>query len=112
MSLSGLGVKMKNYMIIKQAVRDLAQFQRAFDDLKPARERHGLHDLGQYISADEPNTIIVVLEVDDVSRARAYWKTSVLESGRKKAGIVGKLDAGVDQVWLTNGTVRAAIRPA
>jgi len=32
----------KNYMIIKQRVRDLDQFQRAFDKLKPMRERHGM----------------------------------------------------------------------
>lgn len=41
---------MKNYMMIKQRVHDLVQFQAAFDELKPAREQHGLHDLGQYIS--------------------------------------------------------------
>ena len=103
---------MSNYMIIKQQVHDLAQFQKAFDELKRARESHGLHDLGQYVSADEPDTIIVVLEVDDVRRAKEYWKSSLLETGRKKAGIVGALAAGVDQVWLTNGTVRAAIRAA
>jgi hypothetical protein len=40
-------------MIIKQCVRDLDQFQRAFDKLKPMRERHGLKDMGQYRSADE-----------------------------------------------------------
>ena len=103
---------MKNYMIIKQPVHDLAQFQKAFDNLKTARESHGLHDLGQYVSADEPNTIIVVLAVDDVSRAKEYWKSAVLAEGRKKAGIVGEIEAGVDQVWLTNGTVRSAIRAA
>ena len=100
---------MTNYMIIKQPVRDLAQFQKVYDGLESARESHGLHDLGQYLSADEPNTVIVVLQVDDVDRARDYWKSAVLEAGRKKAGIVGSLEAHVDQVWLTNGTVRAAI---
>ena len=103
---------MKNYMIIKQAVHDLAQFQKAFDNLKTARESHGLHDLGQYLSADEPNTVIVLLEVDDVSRAREYWKSAVLAEGRRNAGIIGGIEAGVDQVWLTNGTVRSEARAA
>lgn len=101
-----------NYMIIKQPVRDYAQFQRAFDALKSAREEHGLHDLGQFVSANESGTVIVVLEVDDVARAQEYWKSAVLEAGRRNAGIVGNLAAGVDQVWLTNGTVRAAIEAA
>ena len=60
----------KNYMVIKQRVADLARFQAAFDELKPKREAHGLHDIGQFRSADEPNTIIVLLEVADVERAR------------------------------------------
>jgi hypothetical protein len=99
----------KNYMIIKQRVRDLDQFQRAFDKLKPMRERHGLKDMGQYRSADEPDTVIVLLEVADISAARAYWYSKVLSEGRQEAGIVGPLMAGTDQVWLTNGTVRSGL---
>jgi uncharacterized protein (DUF1330 family) len=99
----------KNYMIIKQRVRDLDQFQRAFDKLKPMRERHGLKDLGQYRSADEPDTVIVLLEVADIAAARVYWHSKVLSEGRKEAGIVGPLMAGFDQVWLTNGTVRSGL---
>jgi hypothetical protein len=52
------------------------------------------------------------LEVDDVSRATEYRKSAVLAEGRKKAGIVGEIEAGFDQVWLTNGTVRSEIRAA
>ena len=100
---------MKNYMIIKQRVRDLDQFQRAFDKLKPMRERHGLKDMGQYRSADEPDTVIVLLEVADIAAARVYWHSKVLSEGRKEAGIVGPLTAGTDQVWLTDGTVRSGL---
>jgi hypothetical protein len=99
----------KNYMVIKQRVADLGRFQAAFDELKPKREAHGLHDIGQFRSADEPNTIIVLLEVADVERARQYWQSQVLAEGRQRAGVVGPIDAGTDQVWLTNGTVREAM---
>ena len=97
---------MKNYMIVKQRVADFVRFQAAFDALKPMREHHGLHDVGQYRSADEPDTVIVIMEVSDVDRARAYWHSDVLAEGRRKAGAVGPLEAGVDQVWLTNGSVQ------
>ena len=100
---------MNNYMIVKQRVGDLAQFQAAFDELSPMRERHGLRDVGQYRSADEADTVIVIMEVTDMERARAYWHSDVLAEGRKKAGAVGTLLAGVDQVWLTDGTVRATL---
>jgi hypothetical protein len=60
---------MTNYMIVKQRVADFGRFQAAFDELRPERERYGLRDVGQYRSADEADTVIVVMEVADVARA-------------------------------------------
>jgi len=100
---------MNNYMIVKQRVTDLAQFQAAFNELEPIRREHGLRDIGQYCAADEPKTVIVIMEVTDIEQAKQYWHSDVLATGRKKAGAVGPLLAGADQVWLTDGTVRAAL---
>lgn len=107
---------MTNYMIIKQRVTDLAQFQAAFDELKPVREKHGLKDLGQFRAAEESDIVIVMLEVTDMARAKEYWHSTLLSKGRVKAGAVGLVPAGTsvqadstNQVWLTNGLVREAI---
>jgi uncharacterized protein (DUF1330 family) len=107
---------MTNYMIIKQRVTDLAQFQAAFDKLKPIREKHGLKDLGQFRAAEESDIVIVMLEVTDMAKAKEYWHSTVLAQGRVKAGAVGLVPAGTsvqadstNQVWLTNGLVREAI---
>ena len=97
--------RMKNYMMIKQRVADFAQFQAAFDELLPRRREFGLIDIGTFREASEPDTIIVLMEVTDVARAKEYWHSQVLEAGRRKAGVVGPLQAGTDQVWLTNGPV-------
>ena len=96
-------------MIVKQNVSNLAQFQAAFDELRPMREMHGLRDVGQNRSADEADTVIVIMEVTALAQARAYWHSDVLAEGRKKAGAVGPLLAGVDQVWLTDGTVQSTL---
>jgi len=102
-----------NYMIIRQEVSDLARFQQAFDGLKGERLKAGLTDLGQFCAADNTNTVIVVLEVADMSRAKAYWHSNVLAKGRVQAGIVGPFEAGTDQVWLTDGLVKDRIhRPS
>ena len=98
-----------NYMIVKQKVTDLARFQRAFDDLKPKRAAAGLTDLGQFCAADEPDTVIVVMQVEDVQRAKEYWHSLDLAEGRVKAGVVGPIEAKSDQVWLTDGLVRERI---
>jgi hypothetical protein len=97
---------MKNYMFVKQKVTDLARFQEAFDRLKPERTKAGLIDLGQYRAADQTDTVIVVMEATDLERAKAYWHSAVLAKGRIAAGIVGAVEASVDQVWLTDGLVR------
>ncbi len=63
------------------------------------------------------DTIVVLMEVTDVARrgpqrpavpappGLPYWHSQVLEAGRRRAGVVGPLQAGTDQVWLTNGPV-------
>ena len=97
--------RVKNYMMIKQRVADFAQFQAAFDELLPRRREYGLIDIGTFREASEPDTIVVLMEVTDVARAKEYWHSQVLEAGRRRAGVVGPLRAGRDQVWLTNGPV-------
>ena len=96
---------MANYMIVRQRVTDLTRFQTIFDRLKPNREAAGLTDLGQFCAADEADAVIVVMEVEDISRAEEYWHSDVLE-GRTEAGIVAHIDAKSDQVWLTDGLVK------
>jgi hypothetical protein len=103
---------MNDYMVVKQRVGNLAQFQAAFDELAPIREKYGLFDVGQFCSADEADTVIVIMEVADVTRAKEYWHSEVLAEGGKKAGAVGPILAGVDRVWLTNGAVRAVLERA
>jgi hypothetical protein len=107
---------MANYMIIKQLVTDLAQFQTAFDEMKPVREKHGLKDLGEFRAAEESDIVIVMLEVADVAKVREYWHSILLAEGREKAGALGSVPVGssvqagsINQVWLTNGLVRDAI---
>ena len=101
---------MQNYMIIRQKVTDLAKFQQAFDQLKPERAKAGLTDLGQFCAEDDASTVIVVLQVADLSRAKAYWHSSVLAKGRVAAGIAGPVEAKIDQVWLTDGLVKDRVQ--
>jgi hypothetical protein len=95
-----------NYMIVRQKVIHLDQFQRAFDQMKEHRQAAGLTDIGQFCDAEESDTVVVIMEATDIRKAKAFWHSSVLARGRESAGIIGPLEAGDDQVWLTNGLVR------
>jgi erythromycin esterase-like protein len=97
---------MKNYMIVRQKVKDIAQFQRAFDQMKDHRHAAGLTDLGQFCASDDPDTVVVVMEAADIGKAKEFWHSATLAKGRERAGIVGPVEAGKDQVWLTDGLVR------
>ena|SRR5579859_7561582 len=100
---------MKNYMIVKQQVKDLRQFQRAFDRMKDHRQQAGLTDIGQFCDFEDPETVVVIMEAADVGKAKEFWHSTVLAKGREAAGIVGSLEASKDQVWLTDGLVKDRI---
>jgi hypothetical protein len=65
-------------------VTDLAQFQKVFDRLRADREAVGLTDLGQFCAADEPDVVIVVMEVANVAGAKKYWHSDILAQGLRK----------------------------
>jgi hypothetical protein len=51
----------------------------------------------------------VVLELADISRAKAYRHDDVWAKARAEAKVVGPIEAKTDQVWLTHGLVRDRI---
>lgn len=92
---------MKNYMIIKQPIGDLAQFLEQFKALQPLRKEHGMTDIDMLHSADEPNKVIIMIEYENLEHAKAYWDSKGLAEARKKAGVVHRSE----QVWYTGSRV-------
>jgi len=84
-------------MLVKQRVADVTRFAQVFNapDLDAARRRHGLVVTGTYRDADDPDTVIVVMDMDDPDRARDYAQSTTLADARQRAGAVG----GPDGVW-------------
>ena len=96
---------MNNYMLVKQRVENLQTFKQAFDGLEKTRREAGLIDIGQFHAADEPNTVIVIMQAEDLARAKNYWHSEVLAKGREKAHVIGPIEVGSDHVWLTDGLI-------
>ncbi|HLH87385.1 MAG TPA: hypothetical protein VKX28_02925 [Xanthobacteraceae bacterium] len=65
---------MIDYMLVRQKVKDLAQLQRAFDDMKQHRKAAEVTHLGQFCDAEEPDTAVVVVEAP-TSRSPARFVT-------------------------------------
>ena len=64
---------MPGVMLVKQKVADVAQWNKVFRDpeLDEVRRSHGLAVTGTYLDGEDADTIIVVMAMDDMDRARA-----------------------------------------
>lgn len=89
---------MAGVMLVKQRVASVDRWNAVFRDpkLDAIRRRHGLVVTGTYIDGDDSNTVIVVMEMEDIGAARQFAASADLASARERAGAVGPPDG----VWL------------
>lgn len=95
---------MTGVMVVKQRIADVARWNRVFCDaeLDAVRRSHGLVVTGTYVDGDSPETIIVVMDMDDIERARAFAGSTELATARERAGAIGSPDG----VWYGPTAVR------
>jgi len=93
---------MSGVMLVKQKVADVQQWREVFEhpELDAVRRAHGLVVTGTFVDGDDPDTVIVVMDMDSIQRAREFAGSSDLASARKRAGAIGSPDG----VWY--GPVR------
>jgi hypothetical protein len=82
---------MKTYLVVRQKVRDYAQWKREFDSCHDNFSRdYGFK--GTWISrnADDANEIIVTVACTDLERAREFVASKDLKDAMKRAGVADK----------------------
>jgi hypothetical protein len=89
---------MAGVMFVKQKVGSVGRWNTVFrnSELDGVRREHGLVVTGTYVDADDPNTVIVVMDMHDLEKARQFAASSVLAAAREQAGAIGAPDG----VWL------------
>jgi hypothetical protein len=93
-------------MFVKQSVPDYEHWKSVFDSaMAPARARYGLTVTGTFRQVDEPSTVLLVLEVADVERAREFARSVVLDEGREAALRGGRVQA---DVWFSDDRMTVA----
>jgi hypothetical protein len=87
---------MTGVMLVKQQVASIEQWNSVFRNpqLDAVRRQHGLAVTGTYVDADEPNTVIVVMDMHNLDLARQFAASPELSAARERAGAVG-LPSGV-----------------
>jgi len=84
-------------MIVKLKVADFERWKSEFDQLETLRREHGWTAHEIYRDSAEPNTVIIVNHVPDLSRAKAYLGSDAVRSGVQRAGVQGP-----PEVWYLN----------
>jgi hypothetical protein len=89
---------MTGIMLVKQRVASVDRWNNVFRDpeLDAVRRRHGLVVTGTYVDGDDPNTVIVVMDMDNADAAREFATSPELAAARERAGASGPPDG----VWL------------
>jgi hypothetical protein len=85
-------------MLVKQRVASIERWSTVFraPELDAIRRRHGLVVTGTYVDATDPNTVLVVMDMEDLDTARQFAASRELAAARERAGAIGSPDG----VWL------------
>lgn len=89
---------MPGVMLVKQRVASIERWNTVFrnPELDAIRRRHGLVVTGTYVDGDDADTVIVVMDMADLSAARQFATSPELAAARDKAGAIGSPDG----VWF------------
>ncbi|WP_254848331.1 hypothetical protein [Mycobacterium sp. SP-6446] len=89
---------MAGVMLVKQRVASVDRWNDVFRDpeLDATRRRHGLVVTGTYVDGDDPNTVLVVMDMENIDAARQFAASTELAEARERAGAIGSPDG----VWL------------
>ncbi|MBV9452932.1 MAG: hypothetical protein JOZ19_02230 [Rubrobacter sp.] len=58
-------------------------------ELEKIRQEHILYVTGTCRAADDPPTVIVVMEMENLKRAREFAQSNTLSEARRKASAIG-----------------------
>ncbi len=73
--------------------------------MAPARKEYGLTVLGIFRKADDENTIMLLIDVADINKARAFARSQVLARGREQALKGEQTEA---EVWFSDTRITVA----
>jgi hypothetical protein len=82
-------------VIVRHKVAEFVTWKRAFDGYAPARGEVGFSNVRVYRSADDSSDVVVLLDTDDIGKAKQFIASPELKSAMSAAGVVDKPDVFV-----------------
>jgi hypothetical protein len=84
-----------NYLLIRHKVKDFKKWKAAYDTHGSVRKEVGLNELHLLRSAKSRNDVLLLFEVDNLARAKAFCASADLRAAMKKAGVTGKTELSI-----------------
>lgn len=79
-------------MLIRHKVADYGAWKPVFDEYKLMRRANGSQGGRIFRCADDPNEVVILLEWDDLERARLFVDSDDLREAMDRAGVTGRPD--------------------
>ncbi len=76
-------------MIVHHQVRDYETWRPGYDEHEKSRVAAGITNGRVFRRAEDPNDLVLILDVADVEKARAWSQSEDLRSTMQKVGVLG-----------------------
>jgi hypothetical protein len=83
---------MASHLLIRHKVKDFPVWKEGYDAHLPKRAEAGLTEKYLLRGDSDPNEVILLFEVQDPSRAKAFCESADLRERMQKLGVVGQPD--------------------
>lgn len=80
------------YLFCRHKVAEYSKWRGVFDSHAAAQREAGLHVLHVLRSAEDPNVVVMLFRVDDVSKARSFTEAPSASEAGEISGVIGPVE--------------------
>ena len=80
------------YILVRHTVQDYAKWKTVYDEHGATRRANGSRGAQLFRSADNPNEMVILMEWDDLQKARQFAGSADLRQAMESAGVVDRPD--------------------
>jgi hypothetical protein len=86
-------------LLIRHRVADYPAWKQVFDEQGATRWSNGCQGVQVFRNADDPGELLILLDWDDLRRARFYSQSDELQESLRMAGVIDDPD-----MWILDQT--------
>ena len=77
------------YLLVRHKVADFDKWHSVFESHAEAQREAGLKDLQLLRDATDPNIVVCLFTVDDLTKAKAFTESQDSAEAQQKSGVIG-----------------------